>query len=186
MNKLKYNNAKIFCIFNNDCKKIMYIGYTQDENSYFITLRCRMSDNFKLKTKSISNNSLSLFIRYVRFKDVMWNFEVIDTISCNKIEDIRNLIKYWEKKMNDYWGTEFINHRSTYNQSKDDFNLCRREYYHKRKKEGKIKKFVSSEQRRTKQREIYHNNKDRYALYRKKYRDRKKLENAQLLTLDVL
>jgi len=153
MNKPKYN-ASIFCIFNNECKNVMYIGWSTDPDSYFTSLRCKMSDHSSLKTKSIIKNSLSLFIRYVRYKDVMWNFEIIDEIATDNMTDIRDRIKYWENKMTEKFKTKFLNHSNSYNRNREDYNEYKREYYQKRKLEGKIPKFVSSEKRRTQQREV--------------------------------
>jgi len=178
MNKPKYN-ASIFCIFNNECKNVMYIGWSTDPDSYFTSLRCKMSDHSSLKTKSIIKNSLSLFIRYVRYKDVMWNFEIIDEIATDNMTDIRDRIKYWENKMTEKFKTKFLNHSNSYNRNREDYNEYKREYYQKRKLEGKIPKFVSSEKRRTQQREVYHANKERYAEYRKKYYEKKKAEQQE-------
>ena len=184
MNKPKYN-ASIFCIFNNECKDVMYIGWTQNPDEYFTSLRCRMSDHTKLKTKSMTKNSLSLFIQYIRFKDVLWNFEILQSISCDKMTDIRDRIKYWENKMTEKFKTEFINHSNSYNQTRAEYNTYRKEYYHQRKLDGKIPKFISSEKRRAKQREVYHANKERYAEYRKKYRAKKKAEQQEKELLNV-
>ena len=123
-----YKDVDIFCIFSNEDKSHMYIGYSSNSHLYFNTIKCKMSDHRKLTHSAEylnqSKPGLSHFINYVRNSsspELSWNFEVIESITNVYMNTIKQKIKNWQDRTDNH------------NKTKESYRTYRRAYYHKAK-----------------------------------------------------
>jgi len=135
-----YKDVDIFCIFSNEDKSHMYIGYSSNSHLYFNTIKCKMSPHRKLTHSAEylnqSKQGLEHFINYVRnssCEELSWNFEIIENVTDVCMDTIKQKIKNWQDKMEKIFNTTFLNRTDNHNKTKESYRIYRREYYHKAK-----------------------------------------------------
>ena len=135
-----YKDVDIFCIFCNEDKSHMYIGYSSNSHLYFNTIKCKMSPHRKLTHSAEylnqSKQGLEHFINYVRnssCEELSWNFEIIESINNVYMTTIKQKIKNWEDRITEKFQTKFLNITDRDNKTKESYRTYRRAYYHKAK-----------------------------------------------------